>query len=206
MTPETRKTLTDEQLLAVLERARTVGFLGPGPLRVHLDHARAYLRHLPEGPHRLIDLGSGGGLPGVPLLADRSDVSGVLLDAAQKRVSFLVWALTELGLTSRGEAIVDRAEVRAHDTNYRGKFQAVVCRGFGPPHVTIECGVAYLGFGGRLLISEPPGGRRWPSDALERVGLRHVPTHDEIAVFERIGDVPLSIPRSAKQMQRSPLF
>jgi len=197
---------SDDQLLTVLERARTVGFLGPGPLRVHLDHARAYGRHLPAGPIRLIDLGSGGGLPGIPLLADRTDITGVLLDAAQKRISFLVWALTELALTKRVSTITGRAEEWAHDADHRSRYDAVVCRGFGPPATTVECSAGYLALGGRLLISEPPGGRPWPAGPLMKLGLRHLTISDEIAVFEKVADVSDEYPRSSKRMTHSPLF
>ena len=196
---------TDDEILAVLERARTVGFLGPGPLRVHLDHARAYGTQLPPDTRRLIDLGSGGGLPGVPLLADRPEVEGVLLDAAAKRTAFLVWATVELGLGDRVEVITDRAEVAAHRSDLRATFDAVVCRGFGPPAITIECACGYLRLGGRLLISEPPERREWDTNGLATVGLAHVGTVDGVAAFERVGDVPASTPRSQKRMTRTPL-
>ena len=201
------KTLsTDDALLTVLERARAVGFLGPGPLRVHLDHARMYLRHLSPEPRRVIDLGSGGGLPGLPLFVDRPDCQGVLLDASQKRGSFLVWALSELQLTDRVSVVVDRAERRAHDDDFRESFDLVVCRGFGPPAVTVECSAGYLADGGRLLISEPPGGRAWPDSALGDIGLVHRNTGDEVAVFDRVAKYPAELPRNAKQMKKSPLF
>jgi 16S rRNA (guanine527-N7)-methyltransferase len=183
-----------------------VGFLGPGPLRVHLDHAAAYARHLPESGGRLIDLGSGAGLPGLPLLVHRPDLEGVLLDAAQKRVSFLVWALTELGLDDRVTAVTARAEEAAHEETHRQRYDVVVCRGFGPPATTIECSVGYLAEGGRLLVSEPPHGRAWPEDALASIGLRLDPRSDDIAVFERVGPLPERIPRRAKLISRQPLF
>ncbi len=196
----------DKALLAVLERAWSVGFLGPGPVHQHLRHALNYSKYLPAGPHRLIDLGSGAGLPGLPLLLDRPEIQGVLLDSAQKRASFLVWALASLGMADRCEVVVDRAEVRAHDVGYRASFDVVVCRGFGPPALTVECGAGYLRQGGRLLISEPPEARVWPVEGLDRLGLSMVPSAGEIAVFQLDREIPAEIPRTFKQMRDSPLF
>lgn len=199
-------TLTsEERLLTVLERARAVGFLGPGPLRVHLDHARSYEAQIPAGARSLIDLGSGGGVPGLPIVADLPELSGLLLDASAKRTAFLVWAAIEVGIADRVEVITDRAERGAHRPELRMQFDVAVCRGFGPPAVTIECAAGFVADGGRLLISEPPVRRRWNNDILASIGLRHVATIDGVARFDRVGPTPQATPRTSKQMQRAPL-
>ena len=182
-----------------------MGFLGPGPLRVHLEHARRYGERIPDRARRLIDLGSGGGLPGVPLLFDRPNMTGVLLDAASKRTAFLVWAVVELGMADRVDVVTARAEEAAHQPEHRGDFDVVVCRGFGPPGVTIECSAGFMADGGRLLISEPPERRQWDNGLLATIGLVHQSTEHGVAQFDRIAPVPETTPRSAKRMQRSPL-
>jgi len=174
-------------------------------LRVHLDHARSYGSQIPDGARTLIDLGSGGGLPGLPLLADRPQFSGALLDAASKRTAFLVWAVVELGLQDRVSVITERAERAAQDDQHRSTYDVVVCRGFGPPALTIECSVGFLSPGGTLLISEPPERRRWNNAALASIGLEHTDTDAGIARFTRSGDLPDSTPRPYKRMQRTPL-
>lgn len=201
-----RSTLTSDQaLLTVLERARAVGFLGPGPLRVHIDHARQYGARMASTARRLIDLGSGGGLPGLPLLLDRPDLRGVLLDAAAKRTSFLVWATIELGLSDRVEVVTARAEEAAHRNELRGVFDAVVCRGFGPPSTTLECGAGFVAADGQILISEPPEPRAWDNQTLAVIGLEHRSTSQGVAEFVRVGSIPHSVPRPTKLMQREPL-
>ena len=174
-------------------------------MRVHLDHARTYGGLIQPGAKRLIDLGSGGGLPGLPLLADAGGMSGVLLDAASKRTAFLVWAAVELGISDRVSVVTARAEAAAHEAEHRGLYDVVACRGFGPPAHTIECSSGYLAEGGRLLISEPPDRRQWNNEVLESIGLAHAETSDGVAVFERIGLVPDTIPRTIKRIQRDPL-
>ncbi len=190
----------------VLDRARTVGFLGPGPIRAHIDHADRYLDALPETATRMVDLGSGGGIPGLAILMARPALSAVLLDAAAKRGAFLTWALIELGLADRVRVAVGRAEVLAHDPAFRQQFDVMVSRGFGPPAVTLENARGYLSPDGVAIISEPPGGRTWPLGALERLAFEEIKAPVEVAVFRALGDTPSDIPRPHKQQQRTPLF
>jgi 16S rRNA (guanine527-N7)-methyltransferase len=155
----------------VLEEARRLGFLGPGPLEEQLAHASAFGPLLPPpGGRRLVDLGSGGGLPGLVLAEDRRDDNWWFVDANQRRAAFLRAAVASLGLT-RVEVVTSRAEALPPD--WRGSFDAVTARGFGAPPVVAECAAPLLRIGGVLVVSEPPGGApdRWPGPGLARLGL-----------------------------------
>lgn len=144
-------------------------------------------------------------MPGLPVVADLPELSGVLLDASAKRTAFLVWAAIEVGIADRVDVMTDRAEQAAHRPELRTQFDVAVCRGFGPPAVTIECAAGFVAERGRLLISEPPVLRRWNNDILATVGLRHVETVDGVARFDRVGPTPGTTPRTSKQMKRAPL-
>ncbi|MFV0256835.1 MAG: RsmG family class I SAM-dependent methyltransferase [Acidimicrobiales bacterium] len=198
----------DPRLLSVLDRARSLGFLGPGPIRAHVDHAQRY--HDPvvaagvDGAVRMADLGAGGGVPSLPLLVAEPGIEATLVDASARRCSFLVWAAVELGLGDRVEVWRGRAETFGHEAARRGGFDAVVARGFGPPAGTVECGAPLLRLGGRLVISEPPGGRDWPS--LAEVGLTVDRSPEGVVVLVRDGEVPGELPRSTARQRRRPLF
>ncbi len=207
---------SEEQLTSVLERARTAGFLGPGPLRVHSEHARAFATPIPQEAQRLLDLGSGGGVPGLPLFLRHSHLGGVLLDASEKRCAFLSWAVTELDLQDRVDVRRGRAEELAHEIDLRGSFDVVTCRGFGPPSATVEGAVAFLSNGGVLVISEPPEGRTWAVPQLAAVGLEQLfpqewagedraSSRATVVAFRRTGSVPSHIPRSIKKQRSQPL-
>src|SRR3954447_18186833 len=106
-------------LVGVLARARELGFLGPGPLDEQLDHSRAFgelVREAlgsenTEGVARFLDLGAGGGLPGLVLLAEWPSATAVLVDAQEKRCRFLGEAVAELGWERRVEIRCGRAEM-----------------------------------------------------------------------------------------------
>jgi 16S rRNA (guanine527-N7)-methyltransferase len=76
----------------------------PQALAGHLADALAGLPFLPAprpAPIRLLDLGSGGGFPAVPLLLVRRDIEGTLVDSIRKKSAFLAEAAERLALTAR---------------------------------------------------------------------------------------------------------
>ena len=100
-------------LLAVLRRSQAAGYLGPGPVEEHVEHAA--LVAAVERPSSYLDLGSGGGVPGLVLATARSEATGILIDAQARRVRFLVEALAELDVDDRVRALHARAEDAARD-------------------------------------------------------------------------------------------
>jgi 16S rRNA (guanine527-N7)-methyltransferase len=170
LAPEVRR-----QLTAQLEDARRRGMLGPGPVEAHVDHAEGLAAAVALDFHgRFLDLGSGGGVPGLILLALWSTATAVLLDARRRRCSFLESAVRALDLADRVSVACGRAEELARDQELRGVFELVVARGFGAPATTAECAVGFLERGGRLAVSEPPGKperTRWPKEGLAELGL-----------------------------------
>lgn len=162
------------RLLEYLERARARGFVGPGPLDPHLEHAEALAAAVGgDFGGRFLDLGSGAGVPGLALLLAWPEATGTLLDSRQRRCAFLEEALGELGLAGRGDVACGRAEELARREDRRGAYDLVVARAFGAPATTAECAVGFLRPGGQLVVSEPPGGsgaERWPAEGLAELG------------------------------------
>ncbi len=192
-------------LLEVLERARSFGFLGPGPVQDHVGHAGRFREAL-DATGRVADIGAGGGVPGLVLLESAPALEMVLIDASQKRCAFLVWALAELGVDDRAQVWCGRAEEIGHEERARERFDAVVARGFGPPSTTLECATALVRPGGRIVISEPPQRRAWPADGLDELALELGPPSPSMAVFARRPGLDARYPRPARQQQRRPTF
>ncbi len=145
----------------VLLAAREAGFLGPGPIARHLRHAQGFVdlaKRQPQStstPH-ILDLGSGGGLPGLVVAEEWPEATLVLLDANRRRVHFLERAVLSSGLQGRVQVVQRRAEVGGRDPAYRGRFDGVVARSFGAPAVVAECAAPFLRKGGWMIVSEPP--------------------------------------------------
>jgi 16S rRNA (guanine527-N7)-methyltransferase len=163
-----------------------LGFFGPGAIDPQVEHARRFATGLRPAA-LVIDLGSGGGLPGLVLAALRTELEVVLLDARTNRTDFLERAVGRLGWSGRVRVVAAPAEVVGRDPAWRGRVDAVVARSFGGPSATAECAAPLLRVGGQLLVSEPPGApdpARWPAAGLELVGLErdeHAP--DGLASF-----------------------
>lgn len=162
-------------LVEVLTEARSRGFLGPGPVAEHVQHSLGFGDAWGAGePAVVVDLGSGGGVPGLILALAWPGSSTVLLDASERRAAFLMEAAGQLGLTAPSvEVVRERAEVFAGRERWRSAASLVVARSFGPPAVVAECAAPLLAVGGRLVVSEPPGGGhgRWPVGGLQALGL-----------------------------------
>lgn len=88
----------------------------------HVLESLVALKHLPKGAN-VAEVGAGAGLPIIPCLIARSDVSAILIEAAQKKAIFLREALAETGATERASVVNERFEqVATPDVN------VVTCR------------------------------------------------------------------------------
>ncbi len=167
-----------ENLLMVFEAAKEEGALGPSPVDEHLKHALAWAEILPE-PKRFVDLGSGGGVPGLILAMLFPDSEAVLIDARRRRSANLEISVHTLGLGERVSVLCARAEEAGRDPDLRGGFDLVVARSFGSPAITAECAAPFLAVGGSLSVSEPPSASddRWQLDGLKSLGLAKPELH-----------------------------
>lgn len=166
------------------------------------DHARGFVDPMADPiaeVTRVLDLGSGGGVPGLVIAALLPGATVTLLDASVSRTDWLRRVVGRLGWSDRVQVVTGRAEVLAHDDAWRGSQDAVVARSFAPPLVTAEAAAALLRIGGRLIVSEPPrpDPARWPAAALADLGLREEPWPDRrYAVLAAIASPRPEIPRA----------
>jgi len=165
----------------------------------------------PNPPHDVLDLGSGGGLPGLVLL-DRWRCWLTLLDSMEKRSEFLREVLGWLDAPASAAVVTARAEEAARWPEFDGQFDLVTARSFGPPAVTVECAARFLRVGGILIVSEPPPGRteqRWPAKGLDVVGFEDLGRRQfdgGYQVLRKVTATASSYPRAVGVPKKKPLF
>lgn len=112
----------------------------------HILDALAVLAHLPQQAGlRLLDVGSGGGVPGLPLAIARPDWQVVVNDSNAKKGAFLQQAIGELGLAN-AHAAITRIEAYAPEA----PFDVVISRAFSDLATFAHAGVRLLAGNGRL--------------------------------------------------------
>ncbi len=168
---------------------------------------------LDSSPLRLIDVGSGAGIPGLPLkiaVGDRVDV--VLLDSNGKKAQFLRHAVEVLGPTTAGTRVIAaRAEDVGRTEEHREAYDVAVARAVGSIRVLAELCVPLVRVGGRVLL---PRGRDYEREAahavraIEAVGGR-LATSDHsdrsVVVIEKIAPTPSGFPRRVGVPRKRPL-
>lgn len=150
----------------VLAAAQRVGTLGDRPIDEVIAHAQQFVDALPDTAVRIIDLGTGAGVPGLVIAEARPRAQLTLVDRRQTRMDALRLAVHGLGWSDRITVITGEAETLGKMPEHRGHYDAVVCRGFASPTITAQLARPFLKNGGSLIVSEPPVSdpSRWPED------------------------------------------
>ncbi|MGI6773082.1 MAG: 16S rRNA (guanine(527)-N(7))-methyltransferase RsmG [Clostridiales bacterium] len=97
----------------------------------------------------LVDVGTGAGFPGVPLLIARPDLAVCLMDSTAKRLKFLEAVLTELHL--KADTVHIRAEEAGQNKQFREKFDIACARAVAPLQILSEYCLPLVKQGGRFL-------------------------------------------------------
>lgn len=105
--------------------------------------------------YRILDLGTGGGLPGLVFAIQHEDKKFTLVDSIQKKCDSIERMTSELGL-SNVQVICCRAEALAHDPYYREKFDTVTARALAPLPTLLELVAGFIRPGGVFIAYKGP--------------------------------------------------
>ncbi len=220
---ETRLPLLDQyaHLLAGYELANVIGSADRDQIVVeHLLDSLSCL--IFEGLNRgssVIDVGTGGGLPGVPLGIARPQLAVTLLEATKKKINFLKHVREELDLQNL-RLLSARAEEVGRDLEHREVFEIATARALAAlPIVAEYCaplvkvGGAILAMKGRLEEEELAQGAAAGSElGLELRGVLEVKYSAELTqkerrlvVFEKVAATPENFPRRVGLARKRPL-
>ncbi len=171
------------------------------------------LADLPEDA-RVIDVGTGGGLPGIPLAIVSPGFRVTLLEPTGKKAAFLRHAVSELGLTNV-TVVRDRAEsIAGHSagSEHRGGYDAVVARAVGRLQVLAELTVPLAKVGGVVALVKGQKADEELAEAKAALHMLHA-THagtvetptGRIVVLEKRRATPTKYPRPSAEIKRHPL-
>jgi 16S rRNA (guanine527-N7)-methyltransferase len=221
--------LSEAQLQAVGDQARlllawnaAINLSGiRAPETIATEHVLDSLTALPmlrrAGVEEFLDIGSGGGYPGLPLAVALPARRALLVESAGKKARFLATAIDATGMRGRVAVAATRAETLAADPHHRGSWQAVTVRAVAEMAELVELALPLLSVGGLLVAWK----RRPAEEELARAhGAIHqlrgrlirlepvtVPGLEDhvLAVVEKIGETPDQYPRDPAARRRRPL-
>lgn len=149
--------LTDKYLNLLTKWQKTHRFVGSVERAWLIENVLldswCFLEALPHTAHAVADLGSGAGIPGIPIAIVRPDLELSLIEARERRVSFLSTAVRELGL-AHVSVISGRAETLGPE--YAGRYDAVVMRCAGKAETVLSPALRLVRVGGAVVVSSGP--------------------------------------------------
>lgn len=119
---------------------------------------------------RLLDVGTGAGLPGIPLAIAVPNAKVVLLEAVRKKVGFLEGAVRELELENV-KVVWGRAEEFGRKEGYREAFGIVTARAVAPLRELVEYTLPFVRLGGLFVAWKGPKAGEEIQEALEAIGV-----------------------------------
>ena len=179
----------------------------------HFVDSISFQELIPRGA-TLADVGTGAGFPGLPLKIVRPDLKVTLIDALQKRLTFLDTVISELGLSDI-ETVHLRAEDAGH-TKMRESFDVATARAVANLPVLCEYCLPLVKKGGVFLALKGRDGREEAKNsekALKILGGKIEEIYDKswqdmehvVISVRKVGQTPPQYPRKAGKPQKSPI-
>ena len=184
-------------------------------VRLHFLDSLALLSFADFAAARVLDVGSGAGFPGLPLLLASPGIDLTLLDAQEKRVRFLEETAAELGVSPR--CLHARAE-EAGRTELREGFDIVTSRAVARLNLLCELCLPFVKAGGVFLAMKSTGADEETAEAEKAIrllggklqGVRdyEIPGTDvthRVVIIEKVAPTPPKYPRAFAKIKKSPL-
>ncbi|MGO1712058.1 MAG: 16S rRNA (guanine(527)-N(7))-methyltransferase RsmG [Senegalia sp. (in: firmicutes)] len=166
---------------------------------------------------KIIDIGTGGGFPGIPIKIKNKTTQVVLLDSLNKRIKFLKEVIDKLNLKDI-KAIHGRAEEFGSDKEYREQFDIAVSRAVAPLNILLEYSLPFVRKGGYFIsmkgpqiydeIEDAKKALKFVGGEIEEKFEVKLPFSDithVLVVIKKIKQTPTKYPRKAGKPKQTPL-
>jgi 16S rRNA (guanine527-N7)-methyltransferase len=182
-----------------------------------IDSIKAFRFSKLKDAKSLIDVGTGAGLPGIPIKIMNPDIEVTLLDSLNKRVNFLNEVINTLGLKNI-KAVHGRAEDFAVQKNYRENFDVVVSRAVANMAVLSELCIPYVKLNGYFVALKGPAVEeeiREGNKAISTLGgsleeiinvdIEGTDLQHNLVVIKKVKETPKTYPRKAGTASKKPI-
>jgi len=184
----------------------------------HIADSATVIKHIPKNA-KLLDVGTGGGFPALPIAILRPDVAVTAMDSTAKKLKHIDNTAKELELTNI-TTLTGRAEELAHAPTFRGKFDIVTARAVAELNILCELCIPFVKVGGRFIAmkgSKAPeemtnavsaaiqlGGSRF-SDSELALSYEDVQLQRHIIISQKNKPSPDNFPRPYNRISKKPL-
>ncbi len=176
----------------------------------HFEDSLSIIPYM-NGIKSLIDIGTGGGFPALPLAIVLPQIKITAIDSVGKKIKFLELVKSELGLTNL-EPIACRAEELAQDKAYREKYDIAVSRAVAELRLLLEYSIPFIKPKGQFIAykkAELAEELKLAQNAIKTLKLElksQVKSDDkQLLIFEKKSSTPSIYPRANKDIQKKPL-
>lgn len=182
-----------------------------------VDSIKAFEFKRLSGSVKIIDVGTGAGLPGIPIKIMNDNAEVVLLDSLQKRINFLNEVITKLNLKGI-KTVHGRAEDFGADLNYREKFDVAISRAVANMAVLAEFCLPFVKKGGHFIALKGPAAQEELDEAKKaisvlggkieeviKVDFENSDFDHNLVIIKKIKNTPKQYPRRAGTVSKKPI-
>lgn len=169
----------------------------------------------PDNGAKILDLGTGAGFPGIPLLITRPDLNLTMVDSTAKKLRYVAQTVETLGLEA--ETLHARAEEAGKDPEYREQYDIVCSRAVAALNVLSEYCLPFVKVGGVFVAMKSAKAEEEIADAKKALGILGGKIIDKITftlsdggertliVIKKISQTSPKYPRVSAQIAKKPL-
>jgi 16S rRNA (guanine527-N7)-methyltransferase len=183
-----------------------------------LSSSDILFRDVDKDNFKIIDIGTGGGFPGIPLaiLLNRSKI--FLIEKSEKKVDFLLFAIEKLSLKNVS-IFKGRAEEIARLEEFRENFECVVARAVAKFNILLELSIPFCSINGKIILYKSKKVSRDIEagyDAIEVLGgtidklidvnVKGLEEYRALLVLKKVRKTPEKYPRKFAQIKKYPLL
>lgn len=189
-----------------------------GIIKKHFIDSMKIFKFQPlKNAKKVIDIGTGGGFPGIPMKIIKPDIDIVLLDSLKKRINVLEDILYKIDIKDV-TAMHGRAEEFGVDPHHRQQYDAVVSRAVANLAVLSEFCIPYVKVGGYFLAMKGPAAEeeiKAAKNAISTLGgkleevieveIEDSDLNHNLVVIKKVKNTPKQYPRKAGSITKNPL-